>query len=309
MPQVDGFLNVCKPLGWTSHDVVGYVRRRIGQQRVGHAGTLDPAATGVLPLCLGRATRLAERIADGSKLYAADVRFGLATDSRDAEGRVLPSSDGASSVVSPLTVETICSALGDCLGPVEQVPPSYSAVKVGGEAAYVRARRGEAVPLSARRVVIYGVGLVAWQPPRASLVVHCSKGTYVRALARDLGRGLGQEAHLDALVRLAVGSFMLADAVSLECLDEAVAAGNWQALVEPPDRAALGAPAAILAPAMARHFAYGRAWDSQPGEVPRDARAYTVAGEFLGLLRAAERAPRWQPALSFVYDADAASDR
>ena len=307
MLQVDGFLNVCKPLGWTSHDVVGYVRRRIGQQRVGHAGTLDPAATGVLPLCLGRATRLAERIAEGSKLYAADVRFGLATDTCDAEGRVTPAG-GAASGVHPLSIEMLSTALASFLGPIEQVPPSYSALKVNGEAAYVRARRGEAVTLPTRRVTIYGVGLLAWQPPRASLVVHCSKGTYVRALARDLGSRLGREAHLDALVRLAVGSFTLGNMVSLECLDDAGAAGDWQSFVEWADRAVLDLPATILGSSAARHFAYGRAWDPRPTETPRDARAYSVDGAFLGLLRAAKRALRWQPALSFVYDADATSD-
>jgi tRNA pseudouridine55 synthase len=304
VPQVDGFLNVCKPLGWTSHDVVGYVRRRLGQQRVGHAGTLDPAATGVLPLCLGRATRLADRVAIGSKVYAADVRFGLATDSHDADGRAVSAS------VSPkdpgsLSGGDISAILGAFIGPLEQVPPSYSALKVGGETAYSRARRGESLALAPRAVVIYGAGILGWRPPRLSIVVHCSKGTYVRALARDLGLLLGYEAYLDALVRLAVGSFELAEAVSLEQLDEAVVAGVWQSLVEPADRAVLGMPAAMLAPDTAGNFAYGRAWAPQAGELPCEARAYSVGGELLGLLRRAEPMPRWQPALSFVYDADA----
>ena len=303
MPQVDGFLNVCKPLGWTSHDVVGFVRRRIGQQRVGHAGTLDPAATGVLPLCLGRATRLVDRVAAGSKVYAADVRLGLATDTGDAEGRALLA-NGASSRPE-CALDVIVEALAGLLGDVAQVPPSYSALKIGGEAAYARARRGETVPLAARPVMIYGIGLIAWRWPRLSLVLCCSKGTYVRAVARDLGARLGCEAHLDALVRLAVGPFRLRDAVTLEELTECAEAGRWTSLVEPPDRVAVDLPAVVLAPATAQHFVYGRAWPPGADGAPRDARAYSVDGRFLGLVRRVEPPPRWQPALSFVYDAGA----
>jgi tRNA pseudouridine55 synthase len=262
----------------------------------------------VLPLCLGRATRLADRIAEGSKLYAADVRFGVATDTCDAEGRLVPRGAPASDGIT-LKPEAIGVALESLLGPVEQVPPSYSALKLAGEAAYVRARRGETVALAARTIVVHGAGLLAWQPPRLSLVVHCSKGTYVRALARDLGARLGYEAHLDALVRLRVGSFGLGDTVTPERLDNAIAAGNWRSLVKPPDSAALSLPAAILAPRTAQHFAHGRAWAPTAGEAPGPARAYSVGGEFLGLLRADEQAGRWQPALSFVYDADADGTR
>jgi tRNA pseudouridine55 synthase len=283
--------------------VVGFVRRRIGQQRVGHAGTLDPAATGVLPLCLGRATRLADRVAAGSKVYAADVRLGLATDTCDAEGRALLTRDAPDG--RGLTLDVIVAALADFLGDLEQVPPSYSALKVEGEAAYARARRGEAIALAARPVTVYSISLLAWRPPLLSFVVRCSKGTYVRALARDLGARLGCAAHLDALVRLAVGPFTLRDAISVDDVEEQATAGRWPALVEPPDRAALDLPAAILAPATAQHFAHGRAWAPRAGGAPRDARAYGVDGCFLGLLRRADSAVRWQPALSFVYDAGA----
>lgn len=307
MPQVDGFLNVCKPLGWTSHDVVGFVRGRSGQQRVGHAGTLDPAATGVLPLCLGRATRLADRVAAGSKLYAADVLLGLVTDSCDAEGRALAASGPSGR--DDVGLDVILKALATLLGDVEQVPPSYSALKIGGEAAYTRARRGEAVVLAARPATIYGMSVLAWKPPRLSLALRCSKGTYVRALARDLGASLGRGAHLDALVRLAVGPFTLRDAISLEQLEEQVGAGRWESLVEPPDQAALDLPAAVVSQATAEHFAYGRAWAPPAGDVPCDARAYEAAGRFLGLLRPAGPPPRWQPALSFVYDAGANRER
>ncbi|HLH20983.1 MAG TPA: tRNA pseudouridine(55) synthase TruB [Chloroflexota bacterium] len=306
MPQVDGFLNVCKPLGWTSHDVVGFVRRRVGQQRVGHAGTLDPAATGVLPLCLGRATRLADRVAAGAKLYAADVVLGFETDSCDAEGRALLTGGPPASAVGAPSLDMILQALAELQGEIQQVPPHYSAVKVGGEAAYARARRGEAVALAPRPVTVHGTCVLAWEPPRLSLLVRCSRGTYVRALARDVGARVGCGAYLDALVRLAVGGFTLAGAIALEELEEQAAAGRWEVLVDPPDRAAVDLPAAILGAVAAAHFAHGRAWDAANPGVPRDARAYGTDGRFLGLLRAGVPPARWQPALSFVYDAGAA---
>jgi tRNA pseudouridine55 synthase len=299
--QVDGFLNICKPLGWTSHDVVGFVRRRIGQRRVGHAGTLDPAAGGVLPLCLGRATRLAERVAAGTKLYGADIVLGATTDSGDADGRLLD--------VSPATaygLTTVVRALAAQLGTIAQVPPSYSALKLQGVPAYARARRGEIVELSAREVTIHGLALVDWQPPRLSTVIHCSKGTYVRALARDVGDAVGCGAHLDALVRLAVGSFRLETAISPEELDAAVAQGYWRDLVLPPDTALAVPPALILNDAGHRYFMHGQAW---PGPATRpEARAYGVDGAFLGLARAEDGGLRWQPALSFVYDPAVTAD-
>jgi tRNA pseudouridine55 synthase len=307
--QIDGFLNICKPLGWTSHDVVQLVRRRLGQRRVGHAGTLDPAATGVLPICLGRATRFADLVGDGVKVYAADVAFGHATDTCDAEGRVLDRAavGGASAAPSP-TLERARVALTGLVGPIEQVPPSYSAVKIQGEAAYALARRGEAVELPTRAVTIHSAAVLAWQPPRFSIVVRCSKGTYVRALARDLGHALGTEAYLDALVRMVVGSFTLANAVTVEMFERAVADGEWPRLVDAPDRAVRNLPAALLGTPSERAFGHGQSWVDADVAAPRAARAYAADGRFLGLLRAGEQAGRWQPAVSFVYDADASGD-
>jgi tRNA pseudouridine55 synthase len=284
------------------------VRRRVGQRRVGHAGTLDPAATGVLPICLGRATRFADLVGEGVKVYAADVVFGHATDTCDAEGRVLDQSAREAAVAAVPTLEGARVALAGLVGAIEQVPPSYSAVKIQGEAAYALARRGEAVELPTRTVTIHSAAVLGWQPPRLSIVVRCSKGTYVRALARDLGHALGSEAYLDALVRMVVGSFTLADAIKVEEFERAVAEGEWLRLVEAPDRAVRNLPAALLATPSERAFGHGQSWVDAAGAAPRAARAYGADGRFLGLLRAGDQSGRWQPAVSFVYDAGASGD-
>lgn len=292
MTAVDGFLNVCKPIGWTSHDAVAFVRRCLGQRRVGHAGTLDPLAGGVLPLCLGRATRLAERVAAGSKLYAADIVLGVTTDTCDAEGRVLSTRDA-----SAIGLAQVVRALGALVGPQAQVPPAFSAVKLAGQPAYRRARRGEALQLAARPITIHGIALLAWTPPRLSIALHCSKGTYVRALARDLGEALGCGAYLEALVRLQVGRFTLAEAVAPEAIERAAGAGHLGALLLPPDVVCLELPAVVLSPAEVRYFVHGR---PIPGRrvAAVEARAYAADGRFLGLLRGA--GAQWQPALSLV---------
>ncbi len=298
---VDGFLNLCKPLGWTSHDVVGFVRRRIGQRRVGHAGTLDPAASGVLPLCLGRATRLVERVAAGSKVYVADLVLGLTTDSADAEGRILTAAP-----CDAVSLAAVAAALAGQLGTIAQLPPAYSALKVQGVPAYARARRGEAVELAAREVSVYGLAVLDWQPPRLSVAVHCSKGAYVRSLARDVGAALGCGAYLDALARLAVGRFTLGEAVTVEEFERAVAERRWRDLVQPPDAALAELPAILVSPRRRPDFVHGRSWPAV-AERP-EARAYDADGAFLGLVRAESAGTQWRPALSFVYDPGVTGD-
>ncbi len=294
--EVDGFLNLCKPLGWTSHDVVQFVRRRLSQAHVGHAGTLDPAATGVLPICLGRATRLADYVGAGEKLYAADIVLGLSPDTCDAEGRLVGSGGSAAGL------DAVVRALSGLTGAFDQRPPSYSALKVAGTPAYALARRGEAVRLAARPVVVHGLALTHWQPPRLSMVVRCSKGTYVRALARDLGEALGGGAYLDALVRLRVGPFDVAEAVGVDALERAAVEASWRELLLPPDHALLGLTAALLPDERSANFAHGRGWAGRPSDGAPEARAYSADGRFMGLLRAGREPGTWQPALSFIYE-------
>ena len=214
---LDGVLVVAKPSGPTSHDVVDLVRRLSGTRRVGHGGTLDPFAAGVLPVFLGRATRLVEYHLGGPKSYRATICFGESSTTDDIDGE-RTRIDGP-----PVSRATVEAGLAAMTGPVRQVPPDYSAVQVAGRRAYQMARQGEVVELAPRDVIIHSLTMVEWDDgdparPVAVVDVRCSAGTYVRALARDLGARLGTGAFLGALVRTASGGFRLEDAVSFDDL-------------------------------------------------------------------------------------------
>jgi tRNA pseudouridine55 synthase len=227
---VDGVLVCDKPAGMTSHDVVARVRRLAGQRRVGHGGTLDPPATGVLVLALGRATRLLPFLPMEPKRYLARIAFGAETDTLDASGTVTATAETAG-VDEP----ALRGALGGFLGPQQQLPPMVSAVKVGGERLYAKARRGESVERATRPIVVHALELVdfaAGERPEATVAVTCSGGTYVRSLAADLGRRLGSLAHLAALRRTAAGQFTETDAHTLPAL-EALAGGLARVVLAP----------------------------------------------------------------------------
>lgn len=215
MPE--GFLVVDKAGGMTSHDVVARVRRVTGVRKVGHAGTLDPMATGVVVVAIGRVTRLIRFIQDLPKEYTAVARFGVATDSLDADGAVL------SSEPMDISAADIQAVIPRFVGTIEQLPPMVSALKVGGERLYEIARRGETVERESRLVVVHEMELTDFTPgayPEASLRVVCGKGTYVRSLADDVARALGGRAHLIGLRRLAVGSMTTARALPVDRLDD-----------------------------------------------------------------------------------------
>jgi tRNA pseudouridine55 synthase len=233
---VDGVLVCDKPAGLTSHDVVARLRRLAGQRRVGHGGTLDPPATGVLVLALGRATRLLPFLPMEPKRYLARIAFGAETDTLDASGTVTATVDAAG-----VDEAAVRDALRGFLGPQQQLPPMVSAVKVGGERLYAKARRGESVERAARPIVVHALELLdfaAGERPEATVEVTCSGGTYVRSLAADLGRALGTLAHLAGLRRTGAGRFTERDAHTLAEL-EALAGG--------PD----GLAPAVLTPARA----------------------------------------------------------
>ncbi len=219
-----GLLNIDKPAGWTSHDVVNRVRRSTGVKKVGHAGTLDPTATGVLVLCLGKATRLSEYIMGHTKTYQAIVRFGATSTTYDAQGEITPSSEAM-----PFSRVELEAQLSGFTGHIQQVPPMYSAIKQGGEKLYEKARRGEEVERAAREVTIYKLTLESFVYPEAIITVRCSPGTYIRSVAHDLGQVMGQGAYLDGLVRTASGdNFTLSNAVPWRQLEADIAAGTWQ---------------------------------------------------------------------------------
>ncbi|MGH8992048.1 MAG: tRNA pseudouridine(55) synthase TruB [Acidimicrobiia bacterium] len=227
---MDGLVVVDKPAGWTSHDVVAKLRRVFGIKRIGHAGTLDPGATGVLLVGVGRATRLLRFLLDTTKVYEGGINFGVATDTLDAAGQ-----ETARSPMPALTAAALVEATRRFVGEIDQVPPMVSAVKVDGRRLHELARRGEEIERAPRRVRIDSIDVESFEAgdfPRATVRVSCGSGTYIRSLADDLGRELGGCAHLGSLRRLAVGSFGLDEAHPLAEVEE-----QGEALVLPPAEA------------------------------------------------------------------------
>lgn len=215
MNELSGILVVDKPLGPTSFDVVHRVRATLKVAKVGHTGTLDPAASGVLPICLGAATRLAGYITEGDKAYEATVRLGESTDTQDATGTVLQKRE-----VIDLTPSRLEATLARFVGEIDQIPPMYSAVKKDGKRLYELARAGKEVEREARKVTVYGIELLEFGVPDFRIRVRCSKGTYIRTLAHDVGEALGYGGHLCALRRIQSGPFKLEQAVPLQKIVE-----------------------------------------------------------------------------------------
>ena len=253
-PEVHGVLNIDKPAGMTSHDVVDAVRRILGMQRVGHTGTLDPQATGVLPLCVGRATRIAQFLTQADKEYEMTLRLGITTDTLDAAGKVLQQADEVR--VAQADLEAV---LPRFRGTIQQVPPLYSAKKHKGERLYRLARRGETVERPPVAVTIFGLTLLGFDSPFARLKVTCSKGTYARSLCDDIGRALGCGGHLHALCRVRSGRFALEGAVALDDLETRCRTGRLgEVLISLPDALA-HLPGARVAPEAAPLILHGNA--------------------------------------------------
>ena len=290
---MDGVLNIDKPSGKTSYDIVAMVKRLTGFRRVGHAGTLDPLATGVLPVCFGRATRIVEFLAESAKVYRAQIELGVVTDTYDAEGKVMERGD-----YSGVGWQELESALGSFRGVIQQTPPMYSAVKHHGKPLYRLARAGLDVERKSRPATIHRLELLGWEPPAAIVEVECGKGTYIRALAHDLGRSLGCGASLKSLVRLRYGLFDIKDAMSTVQLNDAFHYGYWQHFVYPADYVLLHWSAMIVSSDDCRAIMNGRPIecgeqeDFPPGDY---CRAYTPDGCFLGVLRFDSENRQWRP--------------
>ncbi len=298
-PQVSGILNINKPGGMTSHDVVDRVRRISGQRRVGHAGTLDPLATGVLLVCLGQATRVAEYLMASDKVYQAQVRLGVSTDTHDAEGEVTATAE------VNVSEDEVREALSSFVGSIQQVPPMYSALKHKGTPLYKLARQGITVEREPRSVEIHDIELLDWTPPLLTIRVKCSPGTYIRALARDLGQKLGCGAHLQSLTRLASGHFTLETAVSLDELEKVWAQGDWRKLLYPLDEALLDLEPMIVDGETEKRIRHGQQVQGpaarEKGELRR---AYSPKGELIAILRHDPRTDLWQPKKVFGRDQD-----
>lgn len=274
-----GYVVIDKPGGWTSHDVVARVRRLVGERRVGHAGTLDPAATGVLPVAVGLATRTVEYLSDSSKAYRAWIRFGVTTDSADGDGAVTATCDP-----SGLDLDTINQTLESFRGTISQRPPMHSAIRVHGKRLYELARQGVEIEVQAREIVIHVLQVVEWSSPELCFDVECSKGTYVRSLARDIGEAVGVGAYLARLVRTRSGPFTLADAISLDALERALLDPGWEQVAFPPDKVLEDLTAVELGISQSQDWGHGKTivLDSLESLTPI-VRAYDVHGRWLGV--------------------------
>lgn len=272
-----GYLVIDKPGGWTSHDVVARVRRIVGERRVGHAGTLDPAAVGVLPIAVGLATRTVEYLSEARKSYRAEITFGVETDSADGDG-IVTSTRGADG----LTADQVIAALRTFQGVQMQVPPLHSAVQVDGKRLYELAHAGlEAPVIPAREIEIHAIDLVGWNAPVAEVGIVCSKGTYVRSIARDLGERLGTGAYLSNLVRTATGPFTLADAMTLDDLARRLATESWAAVAQHPDRAVEHLPAVLVDADERVAWFQGKQLDIRAAD--GDVRVYDSDGIWIGI--------------------------
>ncbi len=296
-----GIFNVDKPPGITSMDVVRQIKRLSSQRHVGHAGTLDPMATGVLPVCLGQATRLMQFIVDTGKEYLATVHLGVSTDTYDSLGEVTHRQDA-----SDITIGMVEAALAPFRGMVEQTPPAFSALKMQGRRLYALARDGVAVQAPPRTVEVLKLELVEWQPPQAKLSVQCSRGFYVRSLAHDLGQALGCGAHLSELRRLRTGPFSADDATTLEAVKTSLENDAWEPLLLPPDFVVLHLPAVQMDTWEARQVTHGQAVPLSPAthyaSHLQQARGYSRAGLFVALMRFDRAAAVWQPFKVFDMD-------
>jgi len=295
--SLSGFLNINKPQGITSHDVVAQVRRGLkqrgmGKVKVGHAGTLDPMATGVLIVCLGAATRLSDDVMHGEKKYRAILKFGETTDTYDAEGQITQTRDASS-----LTRDQIEAALPAFRGDILQVPPMYSAIKQGGKKLYDLARQGQTVEREPRAVTIRALEIAAWDAPFLVFNVTCSAGTYIRSLAYDLGEVLNIGAHLTGLIRTGSGAFMIENAVTLDTLPDTP---DWSSLLTPTQTALPHLLTIAITLEQARELRFGRALPYDGNDIERGV-AILPDGELVAVLKRLEN--MWQPEKVFPAEA------
>jgi tRNA pseudouridine55 synthase len=298
---LDGILNINKPRGKTSFGIVTIVRSLSGERRVGHAGTLDPEATGVLPVCLGKATRIVEFLMSTTKTYRAGIELGITTDTYDATGRVIQRRD-----ISGIDRQQVEAALNSFRGEILQIPPMYSAVKHNGRPLYELAREGRTVEREGRPIEIHSLELIDWHPPLVTLEVDCSKGTYIRSLAHDLGQKLGCGAVLRELVRLRCGIFSIKDSVTLPELEDAFHRSEWQKCLYSIDSVLSHWEAVTVGDETAQAIRNGQSvkiasladnGDEVLSTLSTESRcrAYTTDGSLLALMHFEPEIGRWQP--------------
>ena len=289
--MINGIVNIYKEKGYTSHDVVAVLRKVVGQKKIGHTGTLDPDATGVLPVCLGRATKVCELLTDHDKTYEALLLLGKTTDTQDISGQVLEERDP-----DDLTEEEVRSCIESFIGEYDQIPPMYSALKVNGKKLYELAREGKTVERKSRRVQIHGIRILEMNLPHVRMEVDCSKGTYIRTLCHDIGEKLQVGGCMEELERTKVGRFLKEDAVTLDEVRQKMEQGEGAELFTPLDQIFAELPAVTVTDA--------KAWMSYNGnDLPerfllekeawtdgQEVRVYDSRKNFIGLYQ--YRAPK-----------------
>jgi tRNA pseudouridine55 synthase len=290
--SIDGILNINKPEGKTSFKVVAWLKHLTGEKHVGHAGTLDPIATGVLPICFGQATRVTQFLTDSIKTYLAEIELGITTDTFDRQGEIIERGDPGG-----ITMTQIEEALTNFQGVINQVPPVYSALKHQGRRYYELARAGIPIKLKPRQVEIINLALLNYQPPLITINVDCSKGTYIRSLAHDVGQYLGCGAHLKNLTRLRCGPFCIDDALSLPQVEDAFHKYTWRELLHHVDSPLSNWKAIIVDQ---RNELVIRNGCSLPLEETflssaKYCRAYNLDGHFIAVLHFIPEKKLWHP--------------
>lgn len=298
--MLHGMINVYKEAGYTSHDVVAKLRGICGQRKIGHTGTLDPDAVGVLPVCLGSGTKLCDMFTEKEKEYVTELLLGVVTDTQDTTGTVLSKQEVM------VTEEEVKDTVFRYLGTYQQIPPMYSALKVNGKRLYELAREGKEVERKARPVTIAELEILEWKLPRVKMRVVCSKGTYIRTLCADIGESLGCGAAMDSLIRTRVGMFRIQDAVTLDILQKWKDEGTLQQKIYPVDSMFAANPALHVKEEHRKRIANGNAF--YPHQTLEDetypsgewVRIYDKQGQFYGIYAYNQEENRYCPVKMFL---------
>ncbi len=291
---IDGVLNIDKPEGLTSMDVVRHIKRVSRVKRVGHGGTLDPFATGVIVICLGQGTKMMQDLVDGSKIYRGVVELGVETDTYDVQGAVIRRMDA-----SEVTLDGFTTTMGKFIGVIDQVPPMYSALKRQGKRLYELARAGVEIDRDPRRVEVNEIKVIEWNFPLVEIEVRCGRGFYMRSLAHDLGEKLGCGAHLKSLKRIKNGPFYIGEALTLQQVEKKFGDSSWKQIVRAPDTIVSHLRTIIIGGKAEQALRQGQSLSlgqkTFPTRSNERCRAYSTDGRFIGIIVFDATASRWQP--------------
>ena len=292
---MNGIFNINKPIGVTSTEVVRKIKKLTGIKKVGHAGTLDPLASGVLPICVGKATRIIEYLIDQDRSYRGIINLGIETDTFDKEGSIVSENNGYK---IPSRVEII-NALALFIGDIQQIPPMYSAIKINGERLYDLARKGVNLELKSRPVKVFDISLLDWNNPSLDIEIHCGKGFYVRSLANDLGRELGTGAYLNRLIRLKHGSFSIENSIEYKCIEKIFDEDRWFDIIMDVDSAITHLSKITVEPRLEEDIINGRpvfvSSEIPLGRPKEISRIYSKNDRFIGIIEFDDVVGAWCP--------------